>query len=784
MSAVLKAARAAVARRRLQTLIIGAVVLLSAATGVLALGLLVVSHSPFDAAFARAHGAHAAAAFAPQTSVTDLATTGARPGVTAVAGPFPTVSAGIGGDHWARPGQVNVVGRAAQDGPVDRLSLDAGSWLTGPGQIVVSRELGLPVDHIVGTDVTLHLPGSPRLRVVGVATSVTGTADAWVWPEQSNVLRAGGAQPAYQMLYRFTAHDSAAHVRSSLATATAQLPGTALAGSTSWLAVRQQVNRSISAYVPFVVAFAVLGLVLAVLISTNVVSGAVVAGFRTIGVLKTLGYTPRQVVGVYVAQVLAPALVGAVAGVALGVGLAIPLMADTRRAYDLPASVAGVPIWAIVAVLFGAPALVALAAVGPALRAGRLPATVAIAVGRAPREGRGFRLRRALTASRLPRPVALGLALPVARPARAVGTVVAILLGAVTLVFAVGLTASLSRVHTAFSRVEAVPVAVEMAGGGPEPGKGPAITPSDPATVLPKVTAAAGTAHAVVQGEARLHATGIGPELVVLGYTGDAGWVGYRLVSGRWYAAADEVVASSYTLRQTGHRVGDRLTMTGQGGQRSVRIVGELLNNSDDLTVVGDHALLALAGSATGPTRIEVGLTPGTAVGGYVTALQAQFPFDTGVYVDDRTRDSGEATFAVLSALIGTLTLLLCAVAALGVLNTVVLTVRERAHEIGVLKSLGMTPRQTRTMVVTSTVGLGLVAGAVAVPLGLALHHRILPVMGDAAGIGLPYWVIDVYRPGELVLLGLAGVLLAVLGALLPASWAARGRIAGALRAE
>ena len=51
MSAVWAAARAAMARRRLQTLIVGLVVLLSAASGVLALGLLVVSHGPFDAAF-------------------------------------------------------------------------------------------------------------------------------------------------------------------------------------------------------------------------------------------------------------------------------------------------------------------------------------------------------------------------------------------------------------------------------------------------------------------------------------------------------------------------------------------------------------------------------------------------------------------------------------------------------------------------------------------------------------------------------------------------------------
>ena len=42
----------------------------------------------------------------------------------------------------------------------------------------------------------------------------------------------------------------------------------------------------------------------------------------------------------------------------------------------------------------------------------------------------------------------------------------------------------------------------------------------------------------------------------------------------------------------------------------------------------------------------------------------------------------------------------------------------------------------------------------------------------------------DLYRPLELVLLALSGLAIAVAGALLPATWAARARTASALRAE
>jgi putative ABC transport system permease protein len=134
--------------------------------------------------------------------------------------------------------------------------------------------------------------------------------------------------------------------------------------------------------------------------------------------------------------------------------------------------------------------------------------------------------------------------------------------------------------------------------------------------------------------------------------------------------------------------------------------------------------------------------------------------------------------------LIATLSLLLAAVAALGVFNTVVLNTRERVHEIGVLKSIGMTPRQVRAMVVTSMVAIGVLGGALAVPLGWALHRWIVPVMFSAAGLGFPHSALAVYRPLELIGLGAAGVALAVLGALVPADWAARTRAATALRAE
>ena len=61
---------------------------------------------------------------------------------------------------------------------------------------------------------------------------------------------------------------------------------------------------------------------------------------------------------------------------------------------------------------------------------------------------------------------------------------------------------------------------------------------------------------------------------------------------------------------------------------------------------------------------------------------------------------------------------------------------------------------------------------------------EVAAAMGRAAGVTLPPSAFAVYGPGELVLLALGGLVIALLGALLPAGWAARTRTATALRTE
>jgi putative ABC transport system permease protein len=190
--------------------------------------------------------------------------------------------------------------------------------------------------------------------------------------------------------------------------------------------------------------------------------------------------------------------------------------------------------------------------------------------------------------------------------------------------------------------------------------------------------------------------------------------------------------------------------------------------------------LTALDPTQAGVSQYVVSLKPGTNADAYATALQSAL----GDTYNVNDNSGGGKQLIAITVLVAMLTVAIIAVAGLGVLNTVALQIREKAHDIGVFKALGMTPGQTLAMVVCSVGITGLVAGIIAVPAGILLHHNVLPAMAHAANSGLPASVISVYSLPELIGLALAGLAIAVAGALAPATWASRSSTAAALRTE
>lgn len=782
MSALGKVVRSGVGRRRVHTLVIGLATMMAVAASVLGGSLLVVSGAPFDDAFARQRGAHLSVRFdAGEVGAGRLAGSKDAEGVSAAAGPFRTATVTPRSDGTGPGWPMTVVGRGGPGRDVDEVALLDGRWPTRSGEIVLSADSSLI--PAMGVEIAFPgLPGGPTLTVVGVARSVTRTADAWVVPSQMPALTAPGSG-GYQMLYRFTDAGTAARVAAGGRAVTRSLPPEAAVGEQSWLTVRKAAERDTALYVPFLMAFGALGLVMSVLIVGNVVASAVGTGTRRIGVLKAVGFTPAQVVRAYVGQALVPAAVGTALGVLAGHLLAVPVLAETGEVYGT-SSLAVAPRVDL-AVTAGVLGLVAATAWASARRAGRLRTVDALAVGRTASAGRGRWAARLAGRLPLPRPVALGLARPFARPARALAMGTAVLFGTVAVTFTVGMGASLGQVMKARAHdVADVTVPAPLPDFGPRPPGWEKRPRADPAAVTAAVGAAAGTGKHYSAATVRATVSGPTGAIDVIAFTGDASWGGYTMVSGRWIDGPGEAVVPTPFLAATGTRVGDTVTLDGLAEPVTVRIVGEVLDpRNDGMRVFTDASTLTAARPDLTETSHHIAVAPGTDVSAYVDALNKDLA-PLGATARTGGLDAGGDMVVTLNALSVILTSMLVAVAALGVLNGVLLDTRERVRELGVHKALGMTPRQTVAMVLTSVVVTGLVAGAAGVPLGVALHGRVLPAMGDSVGLRLPDSVLAVYHGAELLPLALGGLLIAVLGALPPAGWAAGARTATALRTE
>ncbi|MFD8391390.1 ABC transporter permease [Streptomyces sp. NPDC059680] len=143
---------------------------------------------------------------------------------------------------------------------------------------------------------------------------------------------------------------------------------------------------------------------------------------------------------------------------------------------------------------------------------------------------------------------------------------------------------------------------------------------------------------------------------------------------------------------------------------------------------------------------------------------------------------SGGAETVIDSAAV--LTLLLALVASLGVFNTAVLNTHDRRRDPGMLKSIGMTPRQVTVMTVTSMAVLGVIGSVLGVPLGIAAYEVVVPRMAAGIDITLPSYMTDVWHVPKPAEPAPAGLVIAVVGALVPARRAARLTVAEVLHNE
>jgi putative ABC transport system permease protein len=765
-----------VRRRKLQSAIVALVVFLSCTTATLALTLLVETDAPYDRAFEQAQGAHLFVGFDAQyVSEAQVRATGSLPAVSAASGPWRVVPASIviaGGRVRTLP----IEGRADPGGAVDRIAIDSGRWVRANGEVVLSRELADETGLGVGDVLTAGGDSSlPSLRVVGIGVALGNDAPAWVEPGQLPTAGRPNQPPdEYLMAYRLHHASTLGDIAVAVDAISAAVPANAVNDTSNWLSARLDADRTTAVMIPFLLAFSAFALIASALIIANLVGGAVIAGVRDIGVMKSVGFTPAQVVAIYAGQMLIPAGLGCALGLPAGVLLSQPFLENTAHAFGLPRTFGVAP--GPDALGLGAIVVVVVAtAVVASLRAGRQSAAAAIAAGSAPAGDGGSLQARLAARLPLPRPLTLGLGDALAKPLRSAMTVAAIVIGVATFTFATGLHDTLVLVASALTHDRQVQVEVFREAVGKQDATG--MTEQQVTAIVANQP---GTARYVGVGHADLNIARAGELVPVTAYDGDATWLGYVVIHGRWFSAPGEAVAPTAFFTRTGYHLGDTVDALLYGTPVQLKLVGEIFDQQ------GDDILLRTS-FASLPARLaiwsyEVQLRPGTDGVSYASAVESAGP---GITARLNSENGVDTAFILINSVLAGLALVLGLIAASGVFNTVVLNTREKARDIAILKAVGMTPAQVTSMVLAAVAVLGVLGAAAGIPAGMLLHRIIVTVMGQiATSTGIPDQFFAVFDAGLVALLVAGAVAIALVGASVPARWAARSRITEVLQSE
>ncbi len=169
--------------------------------------------------------------------------------------------------------------------------------------------------------------------------------------------------------------------------------------------------------------------------------------------------------------------------------------------------------------------------------------------------------------------------------------------------------------------------------------------------------------------------------------------------------------------------------------------------------------------------------TPGGVTPANTAALNrvlASFP-DGKIQTEQQFISSQEASINSELNLLYILLALSIVVSLFGIVNTLVLTVFERTRELGMLRAIGMTRRQTRRMIRHESVITALLGAALGIPLGVGLAALFDRALND-----IPFDV----PSGRIVVFVVAAILVGLIAAILPARRASRLNILNALQYE
>jgi len=741
------------------------------------------------------------------------------------------------GERLGGDGPPTLAGNWIDDPELNPYRLVEGRAPAAPGEVVIDRRSSREGDLPVGSTTTVFTPEPVTVTVVGTATfgdvdSLGPTTYVAFTLEDAarHLMGAPGrlSGVAVRAAPGVGEDELVARLARVLPEGTEAVTGTQLTDEAN----AQIESDFLGFFETLLLVFAGIALLVATFSIYNTFSILVAQRSREAALLRAIGASRGQVLRSITAEALVVGVVASVLGIAAGIGLAAGLLALLDASgmampdADLTVRTGTVVAGAAVGVL-----VTLVASVAPAVRGSRVPplaalrdvaldrsgtsrvravlgvlttgAGVAVVLSAALAGGDASRVETAAVGAALclvgmvvlgpvvarPAAAVLGAPLPLVRglsgamargnamrnPRRTAGTAAALMVGvAVVALFttlAASLKTSIAETGARTVRGDLVIASRDFSGAG--------LAPSmvEQVRALPEVEAAVGIGFGtvLVDGEAE--------DVSVADPEGLTAVVDLDERAGSMEAlAADELAVSEHKADAEGWVLGQRIPVTfGDGATAELRVaatygardlLGDLVLPTDAYAPHVQQRRLDVVGirSAAGVTTEEAR----AAVQRVAEAAGAPDVQDRDEYIDSVGEEVDQALAIVYGLLV-----LAVVIALMGIANTLALSIHERTRELGLLRAVGQTRRQTRTMVRWESVILAVFGTLGGVGLGLFLGWGLVESTSSAAGIGA--FTAPVGQLGVIVAIGAAA---GVLAGVRPALRAARVDVLRAISAD
>jgi ABC-type lipoprotein release transport system permease subunit len=182
-------------------------------------------------------------------------------------------------------------------------------------------------------------------------------------------------------------------------------------------------------------------------------------------------------------------------------------------------------------------------------------------------------------------------------------------------------------------------------------------------------------------------------------------------------------------------KVGDRISMVGrsqhkQMRQRTMTIIGIYDLGMADIEKQTVYISLSEAQSLyelTAPTEVAIFLQHIGQENNVITSLKSSV---SGYEIESFEANYPDLASAISSkgGVMNIFSIIIIAIAGVGILNLLLMAVYERTREIGVLGAMGLKPRQISLLFILEGTMIGLVGVAAGIVLGLALNGYLMKV--------------------------------------------------------